>query len=71
MHDNEVYEVEYFPFGQSVHSFPFIYLPASHEAQTPVLKLHLVTVDDSVRHVAEQAVQVTVPVVFAYVLIGH
>ena len=51
----------YFPTGHAVHSLPLIYLPASHDSQTPVLKLHLDWVDETVRHVVEQAVQLDEP----------
>ena len=71
MHDVAVYEFEYVPTGQTVHSFPLIYFPLSHEAQTPVLKLHLDSVDETVRHVVEQAVQPVAAVTVVYVFNGQ
>ena len=66
-----VFVFEYVPTGQTVHSFPLIYFPLSHETHTPVLKLHLDSVDETVLHVNEHVVQLVDAVTVVYVFIAH
>ena len=48
-----------------------MYFPKSHEVQTPVCALHLVSVEEGALHVVEHVVQPVLAVAVVYVFIAH